>query len=290
MDSLLNPVSTKSFKKVDELTHNVQPLEPPTGDKKPSAAPQTPESVISLLTNQPSLHVLSQSLQYLSITRSTRQEDGFNILLPSPKSAQIVYPLVNDILLHFWPILSTSEKSEDLKIRKHLLQCLRSNAGLGAILARLKAEAGEIQNGEAAKLGTSQILCDVSQLLLRGDGCLTAVWKTLQTCEDRPGRPEMFWKEFVQLIATGPVVSIAAEIELLLREKSKDVHKSIWIADGKSYADWLGRNLGHMVQRLSEQEWSNGGLKSIKICYGRGLNLGYTGRLSFHKTGHWQSN
>ena len=280
MESLLNPISTKTVKNINASEHDERALKTFGLDTHHHSLPQTPEAVINLLNHQPSVHSLSQALQFLSKTCFTKREDGFNILLPNPKSAQVVYSLVNDILPHFWPSLSKPQDPEAIKPRNRLLQCLRSSSGLGAILTCLRSKIDEIQGNKSKENDALKVFCDFLQYLLHGDVFLLVLWTSLYSFETRHGRAEMSWKELVNVIASGRLISTAAESEALLREKSVDIHESIWIADGALFAKWLGQNLRHMVQNLDEHRWGNGGQQSVLLCFSRALGLGYTSESS----------
>lgn len=280
MESLLNPISTKAVKKTNASENGERAPETLGPDTNQQSLPRTPEAAINVLSHQPSIHSLSQALQYLSKTCFTKHADGFNILLPNPKSAQIVFSLVNDILPHFWPALSKPKNPEEVKSRKRLLQCLRSSIGLGALLTCLRSKIDEIRGNDNKGNDALEIFCDFLQQLLHSDDFLIVLWNSLHSFEIRYARAEMSWKEIVNVIASGRLISNVAESEALLKERSIDIQESIWVADGIVFASWLGRNLLHMIQNLDENHWGNGGQQSVLLCFSRALGLGYTSESS----------
>ena len=277
MDNLLNPVSTKAISKdLDGSSSNPRPSHH-SQEVIPRAT--SPESALYVLTSQPSTPALSQTLNYLSFTASISQVDGFNILLPTPRTAQIVFALVNDIVPSFWPTIKAADSADERLARKHLLRCLCSAPGLGALVATVKAEHDAIRiDGKAKGKGERLVvLVEVLEELLKGDGVLLRICNDLSRYETRPGREEMVWKEVTSLVAGGRLISVVAEGELLLREQSERVGGCSWVGDGRRFAKWLGRNLRRMIERLSPKEWEETGRKAMVRCLNKALSLGYSG-------------
>ena len=85
------------------------------------------------------------------------------------------------------------------------------------------------------------------------------------------------WKSFVDLVASGRVLSAAAQANDALKTNSANSKDEAWIGNGKKYAAWLGRGIAHLVKARDEtsgvKEW-----QPVADLCGKSFFLGYTGR------------
>ncbi|KAG8527013.1 uncharacterized protein KY384_008442 [Bacidia gigantensis] len=277
MDGLLNPVSTKDTRKAQSL--DITPALPSTF---PEPAPTAPSSIPSLetalqtLTSQPTQSRLASTLKYLSTTISARSIPGSNILLPSPKTAPIVFALVNHVVPNFWPALKNASDATTRKVRDGLFACLRSISGGGAILALLRGEIDAFKAGGKGKADTqkAEVILDFLEGLLHDDELLAQLWRDVHTFETQPVRADMLWKEVVKLFAGGTFVSVVAEMESVLREKAEGIREPTWISDGRRYAEWLGTNVQHMIEVVDVEDQK--ALKDVQQVLSKTFTLGHS--------------
>ena len=103
---------------------------------------------------------------------------------------------------------------------------------------------------------------------------LSQVWDSadLSALEQNP----LQWKSFVDLVASGRVLSAAAQANDALKTASSNVKDEAWIGNGKKYATWLGTGIAHLVKTRDEtrgvKEWQ----PMADLC-GKSFFLGYTG-------------
>ena len=275
MDAFLNPISTRKTSEKDQAI--IKDSQNSAVAKPILPSVDSPESALGILTSQPSSASLFQGLRYLVSSISVKHEDGFNILLPSPKSAQIVFALVKDIVPNFWPLLCKLNAGEERRAVNRLIRCVRSKSGLGALLACLRAETDELNAGGKGKGERLEIYVGFFEEVLKGDGLLFGAWGDLEKCESKPERRQLLWKEFSALVASGRLVSGVAEADVLLRERDEKVRKGSWIAEGVIFAEWLGKNLKRLIEGIGESEWAAGGRKAARIATTKSLTFGYKG-------------
>ena len=278
MDQLLNPIQTRSKRESSANLIEASPQLQPTEKKNPRT--NSPEEVLEALGSKPDLKLLSAALQWLFDSRN--RTGGFNIRKPGPKAAQIVFVLVNDILPNYWQALDGEETPSHCKPRKHLIVCLRSVAGIGAIISQIRLFCSQLKDPQSqANVPTAQRsrpLSDtlsVLENLLVGDDCVISIWKIIHRCLEQPFQKSLQWKEIFSLIASGKLLAIASEACLVNRECSSDVDYDSWIGNGTLYAAWLGRNIQHMNQNIALDDV--GGRKSLSQLCSKALNLGYQG-------------
>ena len=289
MDPLLTPISTHTISKPRKPPANPT-LTTAQNDSTPathlnSDVPiDSPETALSALTAQPNQTSLFTTLRYLNSTTAKTQKSDFNILRPSPKAAQIIFALVDQVIPDYWGVLSEKHASRELLgARKSLVRCLAGCAGCGAIVSRLRGLIAEVR--DAGKDVTSakgkgklvmETLMEVLEEVLRGDDFLGALWSDINAFAAREVDVTLLWKEVVALFGAGRMLSLLAEVEVVLNEVSGEVREGSWIGKGKEYAAWLGRNLKRMIDGLEEEDM--GMRKEVTRMLGKGLGLGYPGR------------
>ena len=324
MDGLLNPVQTRLTSRPINEEASVPPSSTPEETARPDGPSiSDPDSALLILQSKPDHQKLLAALRYLD--RSTETENGkddFNIHCPGPKAAQILLTLINDVVPAHWDgIFSSSPaevsqgdpigtRSHHGKAEKLLLRCLRSVAGLGAVISRLRLlcdqnrsisstspstaatissaprftvspstqdlkrqERNDHQVDGVATLPLRQAL-SLLESILRRDDLVVNIWRDFQQFSISDTKKSLLWKEFLGLVAAGRVLSTASEAQRSLDDVSKDVEKGSWVSDGKVYSRWLGRNLRTMVGtkgRNAEMLVAAGDVAS------KGIRLGYEG-------------
>jgi telomere length regulation protein len=273
MDDLLAPVNTISAKggADSERQRDTLPTRSVEARSNNPKNIESPDQVSQILRNQPDLHTVSSVLKYLTSTSDSG--DDFNLVTPSPVSAQIVDILVSQTVPDYWRSI---EKSSHLE--KQIVSCLRSANGIGAILSRLRpliADCRQKKGVENTRDAVSQIedLIDVFEKVLSGDRTSTQIWGGIQKHSRNPTEGKLMWNEYVAQVASGRILSLVAEAESILKERESS-HPPSWLGTGKDYAAWLGRNIAILVKEAQSKE----GISSAigQLC-GKAIGLGYFG-------------
>ena len=274
MDQLLHPIQTKSRLETGANFSGTGP--PRLLTPKKDIPLDSPEEVLKSLSSKPDLKLLTEALRWL------HHSGNFNIKLPGPRAAQIIFVLVNEIIPNYWQILDGEGTSSYSKQRKYLIICLRSVAGVGALVSRLRLFSSQQKDSQSqAKLPAaqeSQPLYDCLSVLenvLAGDGCVASIWQSINACLELSTQKFLQWKELLSLLASGKLLSIASEACLAAKEKSSKIDDSSWIGDGNSYATWLGQNVQYMNRNVPLVDVE--GRKSLSQLLSKALNLGYQG-------------
>ena len=274
MEQILNPIS---ITKNSELSSTaLQPVR--------SEAPievHSPDNALSALTSEPDLPALERILRWLD--PSTSNQRGFNVLSPGPKAAQIIFVLVNEILPTHWRLLKEEKTSSARRSQKHLLRCLRSSAGCGAIASHIRSQIDDLKGKTSQKNVTNNVktaplaaLIEVLEHVLSPDNLLATLWTDIGTIALSQTRVSLLWKETVSLFASGKLLSLVGEANHVLNEVSSDVREGSWIGKGDQYAKWLGRNISHVIDKWRAGD-AQDSRKAILHMVGKALTLGYPG-------------
>ena len=292
MEGLLTPIQTRNKSGLDQQENHFVPLwtDRSHGEKQTYSL-NSPEDALEILKSKPDHQELSKVLRWLKATANTRE--GFNIKTPGPKVAQIVYVLVNDIIPDYWATLS-EERSGQSKEKLLLVRCLSSVTAIGAIISRLRLLLGQLKvpQGQAEISGISrsqpvETVIAVLEAVFDSDGFVTSVWNDINSCISQSSQKSLQWKEFVSLVASGKVLSIASEASFALDAQSQSVVASSWVGNGFEYATWLGRNVQHTINLLPENDVESD--KALSQLLKRALSLGYTGQLRGEGMGMYAS-
>jgi telomere length regulation protein len=179
------------------------------------------QDVLEALQSKPDDVTLGQCLNKL-LTAPDRSSD---IRVPGPLTAQIIDVLLNDIVPSYWPVLGEHDGQRDA-----LLQCLTSVAGVRAVTARLSKDG---------------LMLDVLENVLRKDSAIYQIWKGTLLCQG--ANQTALWKDSVALTGSGKLLSSAAEAFKTLQDAASDIKAVPWIADGRRYSAWLGRNIRYLL-------------------------------------------
>lgn len=267
MEGLLTPLRTTSAPRDEEplltISKPSQPLQPLQPSQLP-ATPTTPltlisslDDVLAVLRSKPSVSTLAHVFDHLtSIT------PAFDVRTPSPKASQVVKTILEVTVPDFWNIISKSERGK-------LSQCLRSVAGLGGIVARLRFLVKSAESQPGVK-GQIEELLDLLQGIMGMKGFVHEIWVSGEGAGE--ARRGIVWKEFVTLVGGGKVLSVAAEAESVLGRGGRER----WVGDGKKFTTWLGSEIARAASKIEaveeESEW-----KALAVLLSRAFSLGYSG-------------
>ena len=278
MPDLLTPLHTRTRTEGDHCEDQLVPVEAQKPEEAIFAI-SNPEDVLEALRAKPDHATLSRALRWLD--GKAEQVDDFNIKKPGPKAAQIIFTLISDIVPDYWEIL----RGQGGHNTKLLVQCLSSVAGIGAIISRLRLLLTMLKDSQkraevtvVSKTQPVETLLSVLETILAKEGFLTTIWHDIEGCNLPPSHKSLQWKEFVSLVASGKVLSIASEANLTLGDLSSNIKDWSWVGDGSQYAKWLGRSMQLAVKAIKGDDVE--GQKALSQLLSKGLTLGYTGMLN----------
>ncbi|KAH7087108.1 telomere length regulation protein-domain-containing protein [Paraphoma chrysanthemicola] len=260
MSDFLTAVSTKKVKGTEPLLQEVKSL-----SIQPAPRIESPESTLEALKHEPSSDTVVDALTYMT-------SDGFSLILPEPLNASIAYQLVNDTFPHYWRTFSQSRH------QKSFAKILQNPTGIGHIITRLRsliADSRRKQEYGEARDPTEHIvdLLAVLEGILQDEQTSRLILRETFAHSKKDMQRKLIWREYIVQIASGRVIALVAEAEDVL--KSKDISRTpSWIAEGRTYAEWLGRNIAALItDGDSKNEESSAAV--VELC-SKALNLGYT--------------
>jgi telomere length regulation protein len=267
MTDFLTAVSTKKVKSPEPLIQDVRSLD----IQEDALFVNSTESALGALKNQPNRKTVSKVLSYLTT-------EGFSLLLPEPLNASIAHQLINDTIPNYWRTIKGS--IEVLKLE----DILRNPTGLGHLNTRLRSLIADSRQKKAPgdARNTAEHIADTLEILssvLSGDETSHRVLQDVLAYGKNSTQRKLIWKEYLAQVASGRLLSIAAEAEDILKKSDGVYQDAVWVADGKEYAAWLGRNIAILLERSSSSE--EGLTAVIELC-SKALSLGYTG-MSAHQ-------
>ena len=284
MPDLLTPLRTRVTTEADHTEDQLVAVETQESER-PVFAIKSPEHALEALRSKPDYETLGRTLRWLN--RTAREVDDFNIKKPGPKAAQIIFTLINDIVPDYWESLS----GEGGKYTNLLVQCLTSIAAIGAITSRLRLLLGLLKDVQkpaqvtsASKTHPLETLLSVLKTILAKDDFLTDIWHNIDGYNLPSSQKSLQWKEFVSLVASGKVLSVASEVNHALGELSPSIEAGSWVGDGSQYAAWLGRCTQHAVKALKDDDVE--AQKALSQLLSKGLTLGYTGEPKYSTIDH----
>jgi len=284
MGDFLTAVKTRTILQHDGLANIVPEQRKTTENQHAPQTIQTPDEALEVLRSKPDKWQLGRALQFLE-----RQDINFNIKLPGPKAALLINVLVTTIIPDYWASLDDeSDTTQTGQIPEHgwqqhlLVTCLRSVAGLGAILAQLRSLITASLDGvdKTASFGLSQYLkslLDILWKILAPDDFLTQSWNDIYNPALKPAQRTLLWKELASILASGKIPSLSAEASDILRERSDMIEDDVWIASSKNYSVWLGHSIVHLASMTAVED--EGRWASLAQLVAKSYSLGYTGKL-----------
>ncbi|KZM22196.1 telomere binding protein [Ascochyta rabiei] len=226
---------------------------------------ESAQSALQALRNQPSYGTVTSVLTFFSSSK-------VSLIISEPVYASVAHELVNNLLPNFWRLLRQHDKDA-----QKLASSLRNPAGVGHLITRLRSLTVESRQRKAP--GTAQDVSefiedtlDVLGRVLSGDDVLYLVWTEIQAFGKNNIQKRLMWKEFLAQVASGRVLAVRAEaVDLIERTAIESPSLS-----GSDFAEWLGRNIIHMLTIGEESEAYTGALVELSS---KVLTLGYTDRL-----------
>lgn len=223
----------------------------------------SPQSALQALKSQPSQATVISVLAFLSSSQ-------VSLIIPEPVYASIAHELVSNVIPNFWRALK-----QHVKDGRSLASTLRNPTGIGHLISRLRSLIAESRQKKAT--GTTQDVSefiedtlDVLGRVMTGDDVSYSVWKDIQAFGRNNIQKKLMWKEFLAQVASGRVLAVRAEAEDVLKGKGIE---SLSLS-GNGLADWLGRNIVHMLVVGDKGEACFAAL--VELC-SKVLTLGYTG-------------
>lgn len=282
MEALLSPLKTTVVSDNDLKEPHLVALDAEQGDKSVHHfALKSPEDSLEALKSKPDADLLTRILRWLD--SSSADLERFNIKIPGPKAAQIIFVLVTDIVPDYWQSLTGNITSVQFKQKRVLIRCLSNVSGIGAITARLRffldLEHEPQRDGQSSKSNSCQgleELLGVLESLLNGDGFVSSIWVDINSLISNSSQRALVWKEFTNTLAGGRLLALVAEAFHIINKSSPDTSEGSWLGSGSQYCSWLGRNISHMLSSLREkprEDW-----KAFALLVNKALKLGYTGR------------
>ncbi|KAL9102760.1 MAG: hypothetical protein Q9163_002122 [Psora crenata] len=278
MEYLLNPIHTRGTS--DLTAGTLQSEQVDVQDTHSSAVVvHSPDEALKALTSKPDLPALEKTLRWLN--SSALDRNGFNILRPGPKATQILFALVNEIVPDYWALLKEEAIPGARRIRKYLLQCLRSTGACGAIVSRLHFQISELKSQKGmknvrreTKIQPAETLIEALEDMISPAVFLANLWKGVQRSALTLTGATLVWKEVISLFGSGKLLSLVGELGHILNEVRSDILASSWIGQGSQYATWLGVNLSQMIDDLKNWEEVSA-RKPISLMLGKALTMGY---------------
>jgi telomere length regulation protein len=232
-------------------------------------SPTSSDEVLHILRSSPDTDALHDLLLFLG--QPSQQSAGFDIKIPTPSSAKVVNELINTTLPDFW---GSHDQTNSL-----ITDCLRSVAGIGAILAKLRLLISQNQSSRQRVKGAETTrplsnLTSVFSQMLDSDDLAQNLYTDTDRLVESQAKRILLWKEFLSLVGTGKIVASVAEAEDTVKS-AEGQHEPVWLSNGSKYSAWLGRNVCTMLQQKKKD--ANTCKAAAQLC-GKALGIGYPGR------------
>ncbi len=277
MDGLLVPLQSKSTSQTENDLLEVTTPES-QHPKEHHSSVNSPENALEALKSKPDQRLLTKTLRWLT---KDHEDHVFSLKKPNSKSVQIIYVLVNDILPDYWQLLNANGTYGHPKGKGMLVTCLRSVAGIGAVLAGLRLRITQLQDPSQTKLpfaARARPMCDLLEMLeaiLKGEDSILSIWRDIDACIQVSSQKTLQWKELLSLLASGRLLSIASEANNLLDDPNLNLDVNSWVGNRFLYSSWLGSNVQFMNKELPSD--NTGGRKALSQLFSKALNIGYRG-------------
>ena len=283
METLLTPIQTRNRWSHDNDEAQLLPVTTKRDQpEKTKVSLNSPENALDILKSKPDHQELDRVLRWLKSTVS--HHEGFNNKVPGPKASEIVYILISNIIPIYWVTKHDSTVSDQSRRKNLLVYCLSSVAGLGAIVSRLRLLLSQLKDPQSQsdvsgirKTKPVELLLDVLEAILGNNGFILSIWNDINTWILQPSKKSLQWKEFISIVASGKLLSIASEATAILNNLELNIGASSWVGDGHHYAAWLGSNVQHMLGASPAGNLE--GLKMLSQLLKKALTLGYIGQL-----------
>ena len=283
MEALLTPIQTRNKGILENDGAQLLPVTTKRDQtEKTKVSLDSPEHALDILKSKPDNQELDRVLRWLKSTVS--HHEGFNIKVPGPKASEIIYILISDIIPIYWVTKHESAVSDQSRGNNLLVYCLSSVAGLGAIVSRLRLLLSHLKDPQGQsdvsgirKTQPVELLIDVLEAILGNNGFVLSIWNDINAWSLQPSQKSLQWKEFISLVASGKLLSIASEATATVKNSESSVSPGSWVGGGHKYAAWLGSNVQHMLGASVASDFE--GPKMLSQLLKKALILGYIGQL-----------
>lgn len=201
-----------------------------------------------------------------------QKKHDFNVQVPSPEAAQIVNLLVNDVIPDLWPVLK-NDRPEDRMLQRHLLLCMSSPAGIGALLARLQHLVDTSSVNKPGFDGHDAFRDAISFFnALAKPGKLLGTLLTQTQTMDKVTATGV-WREITSLFAGSKILNVlqyAAAIPKLY------VFLEHWMLNPEDFVGWIGSNIVHAAMNIFPP--SKDVFAQLAEVLHRAMSLGHSGR------------
>ncbi|KAL8776831.1 MAG: hypothetical protein Q9213_008111 [Squamulea squamosa] len=254
MDELLVPVKTTT---ANANPTNNQGNEPNLLEEKQNlyAPPHrnigSPEEALEILKSRPQQDELRIVLKWLHPTNSSK--NGFDIHGQTLQASQIIHTLVNDVLPSHWSSPNGERTKQGHKGSDNVITILSNVSGISILTSRLKIltswkgtpEANSVvrETGQAEALANTMSMLEA---ILKPKTIIGAIWSRLCVSPNLT-RKWLLWKQLVNILGNGKVLSIASEADAILGKLGDNIRVCSWLSDGSRYCTWMGYNLKHMI-------------------------------------------
>jgi hypothetical protein len=233
----------------------------------------SPEQALAILKEQPTEEAFKDAIRYLN--DGIQGKHNFSIYIPSASAAQVLNALVTYAIPDRWAILNTgAASSEDKAIRKSLLSCMSSVAGVGVIIARVQML---LTSPQLRKPGSSEhiVFRDTvsffTNMVYHRSFIRDLLFRT-HASSSNPGQQHALWAEATSLFAGSKILNVFMEASAVPELRSE---LSSWLQDAKDYSGWLGLSIATAATNISpssEEAW-----RMLANLLKRTLSLGHKG-------------
>ncbi|THW80093.1 hypothetical protein D6D19_00705 [Aureobasidium pullulans] len=271
MGDFLTAVSTVSLRSRPAAKNLiVEESVPESSQPRIRNSPTSAEEVLQILRSSPDADAIEDLLLFLN--QPSQKSAGFDIKTPTASSAKVVNELINTTLTDFW---NSSDQTNRL-----IIDCLRSVAGIGAVLAKLRILVSQHESTRQGvkKSDTTTPLSDLisvfSQLLNSNDLAQT-IYADIDRLVDSQAKRTLLWKEYLALVGTGKIIASVAQAEDTVKSAGGQDNSS-WLSDGSKYSAWMGRNVSNMIHQAGNNPKA---CKATAQLCGKALGIGYPVRV-----------
>lgn len=239
----------------------------------PAATISSPEQALAMLGGQTSVEEFESVVRYLD--DGVRKKNGFNLHVPSAVAAQILNVLVaRAIPDRWWTLSSTTATTTDKSIRRQLLSCMSSPAGLGALVARIQAlsTSPQLKAPGSSEPAIFKDLVSFFNIMVYRRTFVRDLLSQVQSSPAKAGQQQALWTEATSLLGGSKILN--AFLEASTRPELQE-NIPVWLKDARDYSRWLGGNIALAAINLAVSNadaW-----KMLAGFLKRSLSLGHKG-------------
>lgn len=233
----------------------------------------SPEEALAVLREQPTDERFQAVMCYLE--NGIQRKHGFNIHIPSAPAAQILNVLATKIVPDRWEIVDSSTASKkDRAIRKALLVCMSSTAGIGALTARIQSllTSPQIRQSGSSQHAVFKVTVSFFASMVYHNTFIRDLLNRTQSSGGKSGQEQAVWAEATSLFVGSKILNVFLEASAI-PELRMEIPS--WLQDPRDYSGWLGVNIAFAaisIAPTSEDSW-----KMLANLLKRALSLGSRG-------------